>query len=117
MGLRDRLKKLSSTDDLDRAKLADRFGAVECSPIDQVVPRQRVSVGGEVKRVRSVPRSGSPAFEVMISDGSGEVIAVFVGRRAIAGIEIGGHLIVEGVPRSEQRRMVIVNPAYTLLPK
>jgi RecG-like helicase len=117
MGLRDRLKKLSSTDDLDKARLADHFSAEECLPIGQVEARKRVSVGGEIKRMRSVPRSGSPAFEVMISDGTGEVVAVFVGRRSIAGIEIGGRLIVEGVPRSEQHRMVMVNPAYTLLRK
>jgi RecG-like helicase len=117
MGLRDRLKKMSSTAELHEAKLADHFSAVACVPIGQVESRKRVSVGGEIRRMRSVPRSGSPAFEVMISDGTGEVVAVFVGRRSIAGIEIGGHLIVEGVPRSEQHRMVMVNPAYTLLDK
>jgi RecG-like helicase len=117
MGLRDRLRKMSSTSELHDAKLANRFGSVACLPIGEVEARKRATVGGEVKRMRSVPRSGSPAFEVMISDGTGEVVAVFVGRRAIAGIEIGGHLMIEGVPRSEQNRLVMVNPAYTLLEK
>jgi RecG-like helicase len=108
---------MSSTNELHDAKLANRFGAVACTPIGEVEARQRSTVGGEVKRMRSVPRSGSPAFEVMISDGTGDVVAVFVGRRSIAGIEIGGHLMIEGVPRSEQNRLVMVNPAYTLLEK
>ena len=117
MGLLDRLKKMPSTGEAHQAKLADRFGSVACTPIGNVVARTRSTVGGEVTRMRSVPRSGSPAFEVMIKDGTGEMVAVFVGRRSIAGIEIGGHLVVEGVPRAEQHRTVMVNPAYTLLEK
>jgi hypothetical protein len=116
MGLRGRLKKSSpTTSDLHNAKLADRFSTVACTPIKSLVARQRANVGGEVKRIRSVPRAGAPSFEVIIGDGTGEVVAVFVGRRSIGGIELGRHLTVEGVPRAERMRMVIVNPSYTLL--
>jgi RecG-like helicase len=116
MGLRDRLKKLSpSADELHNAKLATRFGTVACQPIGELVARKASVVGGEVKRMRSVPRSGSPSFEVIIGDGTGELVAVFVGRRSVNGLELGRHITVEGVPRAERNRMVIVNPAYTLL--
>jgi hypothetical protein len=116
MGLRDRLKKLSpSADQLHNAKLATRFGSVACQPIGDLVARTSSVVGGEVKRIRSVPRAGSPAFEVIIGDGTGEVVAVFAGRRALGGVELGRHMTIQGVPRAERNRMVIVNPAYTLL--
>jgi hypothetical protein len=40
---------------------------------------------------------------------------MFTGRNRIRGIETGRAVVVEGVGRRERGRLVIVNPAYTLL--
>jgi hypothetical protein len=40
---------------------------------------------------------------------------VFTGRRKIIGVEHGRTLILEGVPVPERDRLVIFNPAYTLV--
>ena len=75
-----------------------------------------VRVGGEVKRVIVAPRNGVPNLELMVSDGTGAITAVFAGRRRIPGIEHGRTIVLEGVTVDLGDRPVIYNPAYTLVP-
>jgi hypothetical protein len=117
MGLRDLKKRLTATvEELDDQRLQQRFHGIGLTPIGEVQLRVPIRVGGEVQRIRMVPRAGSPSLEVLISDGTGDVVAVFTGRRSIGGIEHGRAMLVEGVAFKERARNVIVNPAYTLLP-
>lgn len=117
MGLRDLRKKLStSVDELDDQRLRHRFADIGLIRITDVVARQRVRVGGEVYRMRIQPRSGVPAAEVSVSDGTGTIIAVFTGRRRLPGLEQTRAVILEGVPMMEHGHMLMLNPAYTLLP-
>jgi hypothetical protein len=74
------------------------------------------SVTGEVTRMRVAPRNGVPSLEVVISDGTGDAVAVFTGRRSIPGIEHGRAMSIEGVARDERGRRVMLNPGYELLP-
>ena len=67
--------------------------------------------------MRTVPRSGIPALEIVVCDGTGDAIAVFTGRRSIGGLEHGRGVMLEGVAHHEHGRLVILNPAYTLLPR
>jgi len=116
MGLRDLAKRLKSdSTELDQQRLVDRFSTFDITHIDQVVARQHTRIGGEVKRIQVAPRLGAAALEVVLSDGTGDAIAVFTGRRQIAGIEHGRALVIEGVARDERGRWVMLNPAYTLL--
>ena len=102
-------------DERERDRLRHRFEHVDAARIDSVVARDRVRVAGEVRRVGVTPRSGVPSLEVVISDGTADAVAVFTGRRAISGIENGRAMGLEGVPRDEHGRKVMVNPEYTLL--
>lgn len=86
------------------------------TPLEDLPHRIPVRVGGEVKRVMIAPRHGVPNFEVMVSDGSGTVTAVFAGRRRIPGIEHGRAIVLEGVAVDVGDHSVIYNPAYTLVP-
>ena len=116
MGLRERAKRLkTSVDDLHDARLQDRFADLDLTPLDQLPCRVPVRVGGEVKRTVLVPRSGVPALEVVVSDGTGVATAVFTGRRMIPGIELGRAMILEGVAHEDRGRRVLLNPAYTLV--
>ena len=65
--------------------------------------------------MRVAPRHGIPALEVVLSDGTGDAIAVFTGRRAIGGIEHGRAMMIEGIAHEERGRRIMMNPAYTLL--
>lgn len=75
-----------------------------------------VRVGGEIKRVIVAPRNGVPNLEVVVSDGTGTITAVFNGRRKIPGLEHGRAMVLEGVTVDLVDRAVIYNPAYTLVP-
>ena len=83
--------------------------------IGDLTARRVSRVGGEVKRIGRAPRQGVPALEVVVADGTGDAVAVFTGRRQIAGIEHGRLLVLEGIVRDERGRKVLLNPAYTLV--
>jgi hypothetical protein len=53
---------------------------------------------------------------VTVNDGTGEAVAIFLGRRSLGGVEHGRGLLLEGVAHPEKGRPCLLNPAYTLLP-
>lgn len=85
------------------------------TPISEAPVRQRVLIAGEVQGMQVVPRAGSPSLEVTVSDGSGRAAAVFYGRRRLGGVDPGRRVLLEGVGRIERGRLVLVNPAYTIV--
>lgn len=116
MGFRDLAKRLKADPaDLDSERLQHRFHDLGLTPIGEVSLREKVRVGGEVKRMMVAPRNGVPSLEVVVCDGTGDAVAVFTGRRTIAGVENGRGMVIEGVARDERGRRVMLNPAYTLI--
>ena len=120
MGLKERLKKLSTpVAELDTERLRDycsRFEGV--TPIAEAKPREEVSVVGEITNLRIVPKpDGSPWLEATISDGTGHLVAMWTGRRKIAGVNAGKRLLVRGrgAPTGSGGRLLIYNPSYELL--
>ena len=117
MGFRDIGKRLkASVEELDNARLQGRFVGKELTPIDERPLRTPIRVGGEVTRMRITPRSGTPALEVVVCDGTGDLVVVFTGRRTVGGMGNGRGVLFEGVAHQERGRPVLLNPAYTLLP-
>lgn len=92
-------------------------GHTHCLPIGEATARQEVNLVGEVTTLRIVPRAGSPSLEATISDGSGAVVAVWTGRRRIAGVVPGKRLVVHGrgAPTGPAGRLLFLNPRYELL--
>ena len=109
----DRLTK--PTAELDREQLTEFCDARRLAPMDDLAPRRPVKVGGEVRSIKIVPRAGAPALEVTVTDGRGSVVAVFLGRRKIAGMSPGRRIALEGVVARDGKRSLITNPAYELL--
>jgi len=93
--------------------LARRAGAA--TPIDRVVPRQRVRVAGRVKSIRVQPRAGTQNLECVLNDGTGGLLLVFQGRPKIAGIDPGARLVAEGVVGTWGRRPAMLNPSYEIV--
>ncbi len=117
MGLKDLKRRFSaSADDLDRGRLQGRYCELGHARIAEAPYRTPTRLGGEVQSLRVVPRAGSPSLEITISDGTGKAVAVFTGRRRIAGLDCGRGVVLDGVVRAERGRLVLLNPAYTLLP-
>ena len=85
------------------------------TPIGEVTHRGRAKVAGRLKTVRVQSWSGVPAFECTVVDGSGALTLVFLGRRAIPGLNPGTKLIAEGTIGSYQGRLAMLNPNYELL--
>ncbi|MBF8253092.1 MAG: amino acid permease [Actinobacteria bacterium] len=77
--------------------------------------RKRAKVQGEVKSIKSAPRGAAPTLQVEIWDETGGVSLHFLGRRDIAGLEVGSLLRAEGMVGEENGSMVILNPSYELL--
>ena len=113
--LRRVLKRLApSQQDLEDRELQDEVKTVGCTPIAEAVDRQKVVVAGALKHVTLRPRSGTPALEAELYDGSSSVIVVWLGRRRIAGIEPGVSLTVQGRISTQNGVRVIYNPRYQL---
>ena len=117
MGFQDLRKRLTSTvEQIEDQRLQERFRGLGLSDLDHVVLRKPARVGGKIQRMRITPRSGASALEIIVSDGTGTVTAVFTGRRRIQGLETGRSVVLEGVPYAERGHRTLLNPAYTLLP-
>lgn len=117
MALRKFVERLTKpVEDLDREKLVEFCDALGVRHTDELESRVLARVAGEVQTVRIVPRAGSPSLEVTVSDGRGQVVGIFFGRRKLAGINPGRRLLLEGVVAPERNRSFMYNPVYELLP-
>jgi DNA/RNA endonuclease YhcR with UshA esterase domain len=92
-------------------------GTQVCSAIGDVRWRQRVRVTGRVRSVRVQPWEGGVAtLECTLVDETGGLTVIFMGRRQIAGVHVGGHMEVEGMVLEHRGMLAIMNPGYTLRP-
>ena len=89
--------------------------AENITPIGEITWRKRAQVQGRVTAIRMAPRGAAPVLEVEIWDETGGVSLQFLGRREIAGLEVGSQLRAEGMVGEEEGSMVILNPSYELL--
>jgi len=103
--------------ELDQEKLREFCAGRECLTINDAEPRHEVTLVGEITSLRIVPRAGSPSLEATISDGSGALVAVWTGRRRIAGVAPGRRLMIagRGAPIGYRGRLLFYNPRYELL--
>lgn len=110
----DRLR--ASVSEIDAARLQERFAGLELTSIGDSPERVPVRVGGEVRAHHLAASTNTPSLEVEISDGTGTAVAHFSGRRKLGGLEPGRAVVIEGVGRRIGTRLVVRDPAYTLLP-
>ena len=112
-----RLPLTAPTHALDRARRAKRVAtlAEPGTTIDSLPNRVPVKVVGEITATQVVPRDFGSWLELTLDDGSGSVVAMYSGRRSIAGVEPGRVIALEGVLRHERGRTIMLNPVYTLL--
>jgi hypothetical protein len=84
-------------------------------PIGEVRWRRSVRVRGAITTMRVRPwAEGTSSLECTLVDDTGGITLVFLGRRRIAGIELGRGLTAEGMVSENRGRLVILNPLYTL---
>lgn len=116
MGWLDAVRHVfSSTEELasaDRHRLAEASGA---DTVADAPDRARVRLRGTIEVLTLRPRATRPWLEAELSDGTGRVTLVWMGRHAIPGIEAGRELVVEGRLSIDEGVRTIYNPRYTLL--
>ena len=117
--LRDALQGLARSGEELRAENLRKWASTipDATPITNVQPRQRSRVAGVVQNIRIDPRAGRGSIEATIIDGTGDLVAKWLGRQTLSGIRLGMGLIVEGiVGTGDQGELVILNPEYQLVP-
>lgn len=86
------------------------------TPIADAVARTYARVQGRIVWVQVEPSDAQPRLTARIADESGRMDAVFMGRRAIIGIEPGRRVVLEGRVCESTVYPLMYNPRYELIP-
>jgi hypothetical protein len=77
--------------------------------------RQRARVKGRIRSMRVQPWANVASLECVIVDESGGLVVVFLGRRTVAGLELGRWLHAEGVVGAHRGYLAMLNPEIDLV--
>lgn len=69
-----------------------------------------------IGNIRIDPRAGRGSVEATIIDGTGSMIAKWLGRSKLSGIRLGAGLVIEGIAGKQEEDLVVLNPDYELVP-
>ena len=116
--LNDLLEKLSRHPEDLRSENLRRWIEIlpNITPLSDARVRERCRVAGVIQNIRIDPRAGRDSVEATITDGSGRMIAKWLGRSSMSGIALGIGLIMEGVIGEQDNDLVVLNPEYELVP-
>ncbi len=89
--------------------------AENITPISEIQWRKRAHVQGRVTALSTAPRGSAPTLQVEVWDETGGITLNFLGRREIAGLEVGMEIRAEGMVGEEDGTLVILNPSYELV--
>jgi hypothetical protein len=89
--------------------------AEDITPIENIEWRKRAHVQGRVTALSTAPSGSAPTLQVEVWDETGGVTLNFLGRREIAGLEVGMEIRAEGMVGEVEGTLVILNPSYELL--
>jgi hypothetical protein len=79
-------------------------------PIAEAPRREKVKIAGVIKRITVLPVGGHESLEALVTDGTGEAVVVFMGRRGIGGFSLGTKVAVEGVLGEQHGELRMINP-------
>ena len=108
----------SSDERLLRESAADhlrRHPGERVLDIESCVPGEEVTMAGSVTSVGN-PREEHPALEIELSDTTGRIFVVWLGRRRIPGIHVGRRMVIHGRLNCVSEHPTVFNPRYELLP-
>ena len=114
--LRRSISKWASSTEMHERELRREYADVGSTRIAEAPERERVLLRGTLRTVTLRPRGGVPALEAELTDGSGVLIVVWLGRRRIAGISPGRAIQIEGRIGIAEGGRIMYNPRYELIP-
>jgi RecG-like helicase len=118
MGLLDGVRRfLHRMAESDEQRLHDEIqawasGIPGTSPIAEAPTRVPVKIAGVVRRITVHPEHGLEALEALLTDGTGEMSVLWMGRRSIPGLTLGTRVVVEGVVGEQRQGRRMVNPSF-----
>jgi RecG-like helicase len=114
--LRRRLHRLTADEsELEDQQLQKQVEVVGAEKVKDCRDRDSVCIAGTIRSVTLKSLAGAPSLEAEVYDGSGSVVAIFLGRRRIPGIEAGRSIVLHGRLSSQDHRNTIFNPRYELI--
>jgi amino acid transporter len=87
----------------------------EITEIGKITWRNRAHIQGRVTSLKSSPSKSAPRIDIEVWDESGGVTLQFLGRREIAGVEVGSAIRAEGMVGENEGVLTILNPSYEIL--
>ncbi|NHA69586.1 OB-fold nucleic acid binding domain-containing protein [Phycicoccus flavus] len=118
MGLRERFRDFARTPmEQEADELREQSFGEGGDDLTALAPRYPACVCGTVRTVTLPPRRSVPALVAEVWDGKGSVNLIWVGRRAIGGIQPGTFVRARGRVATFKGVPTIFNPAYEIIPK
>jgi hypothetical protein len=77
--------------------------------------RARVAVSGAVVQACARPWGLGHALEITLDDGTSQIVLAFLGRRRIAGVDVGCQLVAAGTVGRHHGHRVVLNPCVWLV--
>ena len=114
--LRRNISRWANSSDQEARDLRETYAGKNCVRIAEAPDREMVTLRGSLRTVSLRPRAGVPALEAELSDGSGVLLVVWLGRRRIAGIDAGRSIQVQGRIGEHSGVRTMYNPRYELIP-
>jgi RecG-like helicase len=110
--LRRFFDRLTETDEARLANEVREWAATvpDAVPIAAARLRERVKIAGQIRRLTVFPMKDNESLEAVVSDGSGEIVVRFTGRRAIGGLGLGTKVVLEGVVAEQKGSLQMMNP-------
>lgn len=114
--LRRTISQWASSSEMHERELREAYAESGLGTIAEAPDRERVQLRGTLRNVTLRPRGGVPALEAELTDGSGVLLLVWLGRRRIAGIGPGRSIQIEGRIGIADGHRIMYNPRYELIP-
>ena len=89
-------------------------GAIPSKPIGEVRWRDVCSISGRVRSLRVQPWANVPTLEAVVVDDTGGLVLVFLGRRTVAGLDLGRRLVASGRVGQHRGYLAMLNPWFEL---
>ena len=84
-------------------------------PISKATWRKRAHIRGQVSSIKVAPSGGAPRVDIEVWDSTGGITLQFLGRRSIAGLDVGTTICAEGMVGEQEGSLTILNPSYEII--
>lgn len=87
----------------------------QCTPIGELRWRSAARIRGRVRSLRVQPWADVATLEAVVVDESGGLVLIFLGRRRVAGLELGSTVIASGMVGQSRGYLAMLNPTIELV--